>query len=120
MAIVDHIENQKVFMVQGMLGAPNGLGLFKPAWSKMGYKFRSAAIYRRDGRWDRKRIIKCKHYRTANPRTTAQQANRTKLAGAVAAWHALSDSEKQVYRKRSHPPRMTGYCRFVREYMLNN
>ena len=49
--------------------------------------------------------------------TVPQDANRTKFAGAVSAWQALSDSQKAVYNKRAVGRHMTGNNLFISEYM---
>ena len=61
---------------------------------------------------------------TPNPNTPAQQIQRAKLREANQAWQALTETEKDVYRKealgKSHPlrhrgtrPYLEGYTYFV-------
>lgn len=50
--------------------------------------------------------------------TVPQDANRTKFAGAVSAWQALTAEQKAVYNKRAVGRHYFGYHLFLREYML--
>jgi alpha-ketoglutarate-dependent taurine dioxygenase len=54
-----------------------------------------------------------------NPRTPTQQANRTKFANAMLAYHALSPTEKEKYRKLGLRYKMNGSNKFVSYYMKN-
>lgn len=67
-----------------------------------------------------KRPIRMKFYRPTNPETGPQQANREKFADAMAAWMALTDEEREVYRKRARPLNLNGWNIFIREYFINN
>lgn len=66
---------------------------------------------------DRKSTRLLKLYRPTNPRTEFQQANRQKIANAVYAWQLLTKEQQSVYNERSSPPRMSGYNRFIKEYL---
>jgi hypothetical protein len=57
-------------------------------------------------------------YWIPNPRTTSQQANRTRFADAMAAWSALTSDEKAKYNKRAKSRNIIGYNLYVKEYML--
>lgn len=67
-----------------------------------------------------KRPIKMKFYTPTNPQTVPQEANRAKFAAAMAAWMALTLSEKQAYNIRAKRRRMFGWGLFVREYYQAN
>lgn len=64
--------------------------------------------------------IRMKFYRPYNPRTIPQQANRTKFAGAMAAWQALSEDEKSDYNRKAKYRHMTGHNLFIRWYLNTN
>ena len=55
-----------------------------------------------------------------NPRTVPQQANRQKMADAVAAWQLLTNEQKQVYNKRAVGKKLFGYQLFLKEYLLSH
>jgi len=50
-----------------------------------------------------------------NPRTELQVRQRTVFADSVRAWHALSDPQKQLYRRLADG--MTGFNLFVSRYV---
>ena len=52
-----------------------------------------------------------------NPQTEAQQANRSKFATAVAAWQALSEADKNAWRKKALGSTIPGYQFFLRKEM---
>lgn len=54
----------------------------------------------------------------SNPRTAAQQAQRDLLRNAVNAWHALTDDQRNVYRRgEPYRPTMSGYNFFISSYI---
>lgn len=48
-----------------------------------------------------------------------QTTNRTKFGDAVAAWQALTESQKEVYRSRVIGKPLSGYNLYLREAMLS-
>jgi hypothetical protein len=59
-------------------------------------------------------------FRPTNPKTTAQQANRTQLAAAVSAWHALYSGTVDTWNvaARDVYPPISGFNYYVMQYML--
>jgi len=55
----------------------------------------------------------------ANPKTQAQQEWRDIYNMAVAAWNALSPTEKADYEQQGKAEGLPGYNVFMREYLLN-
>jgi len=55
-----------------------------------------------------------------NPRTEAQQAQRTKLANAVAGWQSLTTEQKNSYNERAKFQKTSGYNLYLKEYLLSN
>lgn len=79
---------------------------------------------RRKGFWTKtwqprgkKSNFKMKFYTPFNPRTPAQQANRQKLADAVAAWQALTPEQKQWYNVEARGRTWDGYRYFIRKQL---
>jgi len=61
------------------------------------------------------------YYTPSNPQTPAQQANRATFTAGVAAWQALTENQKDVYRKRSTRLRFaTGFTLYMSEYMFSH
>lgn len=49
--------------------------------------------------------------------TAAQELQRQKYREGRAAWKALDTAQKAAYNALQYPPRMSGYNRFMREWM---
>lgn len=64
-------------------------------------------------------VIKEVYSTPANPRSDTQQQNRLKFSDAIDAWQALSDEEKETWDQMVYPRQMSGYNRFIRNYMVN-
>lgn len=79
-----------------------------------------SGIYRTSSQSGHIKVYKDPYYITKNPRTVPQQANRAKLAPAVAAYQALTASERMVYHKRAIGKRFSGYNLFLKEYLLSH
>ena len=116
MSIKQEIDGQLFIALNGRLGRPNGVGLIKPGWSKLGEWFESAGIYRRDGRWHKQRIVKMVHYKPTNNRLSAQQFWRDYFRNSVAIYHALASNILQLYKQRAKKYGMTGYNYYISEY----
>lgn len=59
-------------------------------------------------------------FRPTNPKTAAQQAQRTLLANAVSAWQALYDATKDAWNTAArdvYPP-ISGFNYYVMQYIL--
>ena len=65
-------------------------------------------------------VAKHEFYIPANPQTESQQANRSKLADAVAEWKSLTIEQKEVYNQRARYKDLSGYNLCLREYLLSN
>ncbi|HRZ26280.1 MAG TPA: hypothetical protein P5295_05685 [Spirochaetota bacterium] len=52
-----------------------------------------------------------------NPRTAAQQANRSRFRQAMASWRQLPDYEKDSYNRRARKLSMTGHNLYISRYM---
>lgn len=59
-------------------------------------------------------------YRPSQPRTTDQQANRTKFRDAVAAWQALDETDKNDWRRSARSVHYSGYNLYLKRYMLSH
>lgn len=59
-------------------------------------------------------------YRPSQPRTVDQQANRSKFADAVSSWQSLSDSDRDLWRRRAYSRHFSGYNLYLKSYMLSH
>jgi hypothetical protein len=105
------------FEVRGKFGRPVGVGQFMLGWSMVGDSDKRAGVYQKRRRASGQFFAKLKYYRPTNPRTTIQQANRAKIAAAVAAWKILPVEEQIYWNKKGDPPHMSGYNRFIRDHL---
>lgn len=64
--------------------------------------------------------VRMRNYRTPNPQTVPQQANRAKMAAAVAGWQALTAEEKQYYNERGKKANKVGRNLYIGWYIKNN
>jgi hypothetical protein len=49
-------------------------------------------------------------------RSAEQLAGRARIAAATAAWHAMTDAEREPYRRRARRRHMTGFNLAIREF----
>jgi len=61
-------------------------------------------------------------FRPTNPKTTAQQAQRTKMSDAVAGWQALYDAASELWNvaARDVYPPISGFNYFVMQFIVQN
>lgn len=117
MAIVSLMDEVKVIEIRGKLGRPNELGCVWCGWSECGEYNPLAGYYQKRKNARSQYFVRMRHFITSNPQTPAQQANRSKFSLAVAAWQSKTDEEKRYWRGLKRPRGMSGYNRFLREYM---
>lgn len=117
MAIVSALDIAYGIEIRGRFGKPNGLGEMWCGWSELGQDFPLAGLYRKVRHEGKQKFQRMKFYATPGPRTVPQQANRSKFALAVSAWQALTPEQKKQWRSKKSPRFMSGYNRFIRDYM---
>lgn len=76
-----------------------------------------AGIFQRRKYGKKKMIVQEKFYWPANPQTEAQQAWRAVFSAGVFAYHALSPEALEYYRLRGAKYHMTGYNKFLSDYL---
>jgi hypothetical protein len=100
-----------------MVGVETGWGLLQETGKKIELEVYFKAIYRRQPTPRGRIIIREKYYACENPQHTDQQIWRGKFATAVSLWQALSSTEQIVWNKILYPNHMSGYNRFIRNYL---
>lgn len=65
-------------------------------------------------------IVREKFYWPANPQTEDQQAWRAVFAAGVEAYHALGPEDLKKWRKKGAKYHMTGYNKFLSEYLRSH
>ena len=85
---------------------------------ELGDNFLGNGLWQRAGRkQEGEEIVMVRHYIQNNPRTPAQQAWRATFATGVSTWRGLTETQKQSYRDTKYPSGLSGFNRFMREYM---
>lgn len=116
MAIIDDRSSLYVLGITGKIGIPNGLGLIKCGWTRLGYENRINAIYQRKVTLKGKKISKMRHYKPTNSRMPYQQFWRDYFRTAVKIYHGLASETFDLYSKRSKKFRMTVFNYFISQY----
>jgi hypothetical protein len=119
MAIVQDTQGFKFIAQNGRLGRPNGVGLIKAGWSRYGEFMADAGIYRRDGRWNKQRIVRCVHYKCQNLQKEKQQIWRGNFRNGVTAYHALDAGARAIFEKEATKHRMSGFNWYMSRYLRN-
>jgi len=120
MVVVDLGQEAKAIEIRGKLGRPNSLGEMWCGWSVLGDGDILAGYYQRRPRPTGQIIVKMKHVIVANPQTELQQAWRGVFADGVEAWQLLTTEQKLMWRQKKYPRNMTGFCRFMRQYLKSH
>ncbi len=68
------------------------------------------------GRYDRQRRAWVKPH---DPMTPAQLARRAKFAAAVAAWHALTQTERDQYKSQAKNKSISAFNAYISVFMRN-
>lgn len=101
-------------------GRPNQYGQIVYGVSMYGEENNYTGIYQtRPSKKGRVQVLE-RFYVPTNPQSVPQQANRSKFADAIAAWQALSPSQKEFFRLKSYGKRMSGYNVFLHEYLISH
>lgn len=114
----------------GSIGYGSGYGFARRGISKFGDTRRFTGIYQKrntgynqhgyiPGKPKRTYYVRMRPYRPTNPRTEAQQANRTKFADANVAWPLLTEDERAKYNAIGKKRGRTGRSLFISWYMKN-
>lgn len=90
------------------------LGLIQLGYNKIGTDYLKKIT---SGQYH-KSICRMRHYVPQNPQTIPQQNWRNYFATVLASWQALTENEKNVWRKQSFPAHMSGWNRYAK-YHLN-
>lgn len=64
--------------------------------------------------------IRMRTYTPTNPRTELQQSGRNKFAQAVAAWQAMDEAQRAVWKARAVKKSRRGRNLFIQNFMLQS
>jgi len=117
MAIVSKLEALNSIETRQTFGRPNFYGQSRFGHSFFGDSETRAGIYQIRRMPQGRVLVREKFYVPKNPQTELQQANRQKFAQAVAGWQALSQNEREQYKKAAVGFHLTGYNLYLRQQM---
>ena len=128
---IDFLRSMFALQAHGKTGPGVGFGYARFGHSKYGADNQTGGILQRrvtgynqygrnPNRKRRSYYVRMRYYRTPNPRTPAQQANRAKMTDAVAAWAGLTAAEKSYYNKRGTRHNKVGRNLFISWYLKNH
>lgn len=120
-----------VFAITGRLGRSAGCGFYTAGAARCGESQTHTGIYQKrvtgynnygvNANLPRRSYyVRMRTYAPTNPRTAAQQLQRSKMADAVAIWKTLTDAEKAVYTRRVKRRGTDAYRLFISEYLKNH
>lgn len=120
MVIITPSESKVGIGIRGNINAPSTYGIRKYGAFDYGAGADTFGIYRVRHRWGKIIQEKMPYYVPTNPQTGAQQANRQKIANAVALWQTLTDEQKEVYNEKAKGKDYSGYNLYLSEYLLSH
>lgn len=120
MAIVATGSIQRGAGIRGALGRPNQVGEHWLGWTYLGDDNPMCGVYQRRPRAGGEIIVKMKHYHPVVPLTASVQNVRNTFSAAATAWNNLTQMQKDVYNNATYPKGLSGWSRFLREYMKAN
>lgn len=104
----------------GKIGRPADYGDKWYGWNEYGAFEDIYGIYRRRPTEKGVTLVKCQFYWPTNPQTAPQQSWRGVFTDGVIAYQALSEGEKETYRKEAEGKPLSGFNLYLREYLLAN
>jgi hypothetical protein len=70
-----------------------------------------------DNQFNKKIVVRMRHYVTPNPQTETQQTWRNYFTTVLQSWQALSENDKNIWRSKSYPAHMSGWNRYARYHL---
>lgn len=103
--------------IRGKIQAPASYGTRGYGAHSYGAGADISGIYQVRTRYNKRVQVKMKLYVPTNRQTEIQQAWRAVFSAAVAAWHVLTENQKEEYRVAAKTLAMTGFNLFISEYL---
>jgi len=113
--------------------AQKGFGLYRPGVTKgppfpypigirpkiyLGFYYHPYGwYYQRRRTWHGIIWAAIRFVKASNPRTAKQQRWRGYHADGVSIWQGMNQYTKDIYHKLKYPRRMSGFNRFIRQYL---
>ena len=113
-------EKVSAFQLRGQLGRCGAFGELNFGWSYFGDPYDEQGVYQIRHDRNGQKTVRLRSYRSMDPMTPAQLANRLKFSLAMAAWQALTPEQRLAYNQNSRKRGMFGWGYFIREYFKNN
>jgi len=113
MKSVDFTDRLLSIATVNKFGRPNGLGFITCGVSLLADDNGMAGIYQNRRYGNKKSIVRMRHYVPTNRQLENQQIWRAYFATVLLSWQNLSQSEKDIWNKKSFPAHMTGWNRYA-------
>lgn len=117
MVVVNSIQGLLSDDFRGKFGRPSGFGAYICGENRLGEFEPRSGVYQVHRTGKRKMLSRHVDNFPTNPRTPAQQAWRAIFASGKLAWDSLDTETQRTYNVRRYPPHMSGYNRFMSEYL---
>ena len=111
------LENLMSVRCTGTFGYGGGFGKIVFGYNRFGFHSDFCGIYSAKKTLKGKKISRMKFYRTPNPQTVPQQANRQKFANLMSIWHDFSPALKQIYNTKAKRYKMSGLNLYLSQNM---
>jgi hypothetical protein len=102
---------------RGRFGYGGGFGRIALGYNRFGFYSKFSGIYSKKYYYGVPYISKMKMYRPTNNRLENQQAWRAVFRDGFNVWKTFDENEKNKWRKRAKNLHMTGFNKFMSEYL---
>ena len=119
MAVINCLEKLLSIEAHQRFGLPNCYGRIVYGYNRYGVENDWCGIYQVRTRYGHRTAVRETFYRDNGSNTVPQQLRRSKFAGAVTAWQALTLEQKAVYTPMAYSKKMSGYNLFLSKFMKN-
>lgn len=117
MVVVNWKDRAFSLGIRGKIGKPDSVGDFMCGYSDLGYQNKFSGVYQSRPRKGGRIFVKMRYSLPPDTYSAIKQANRTKFASAIIAWNALDFLDQVSWNKKKYPYHMSGYNRFISNYM---
>lgn len=117
MPVVNAFEHFNSLQARKRFSLPNKYGRIIYGWSEYGLEDDLAGVYQIKSTPKGQVVSRENFYWPKNPQKPAQQAWRAVFKQGFDAWKALSESEKDEYRKEARKYHFSGFNLFMKNWL---
>lgn len=120
MVVVDNAKNQLGFTIRKKLKKGKDVFPTRPNCGINGIPKLEEGVYKMYHFGGKPVQVRCKLYSPVNHKRPNQLAWQAVYRASTLAWNALTETEKDVYRKKAFGTHMTGCNVFKKQYLLSH